>query len=371
MRLLRHWFILVCLLPLLVACRRTGPAATPSIGTPTPTPVYLPGAAPAGNHANAASTGCAHPLPADRKFPLPPWPDTNFCRHSVPYEEIHFGGVRKDGVPAVDRPIFQDIDQAQVWLADVEPFLALNVDNDARAYPLQLLVGHEIVNDVIAGRPVVVTYCPLGNAGLAFARTVNGQLLDFGVSGNRRHADLIMYDRQTESWRQQFTGEAIVGEMTSTFLPPLPTRIVSFADFKAQYPAGLVLFPDTGYERLYGETPYINYDSIINPRASFFAGEVDGRLPTKMRVMAVTIDEVAVAYPYSILAAERVINDTQAGADLVVFWKSGTASALYNKVIAESRDAGSAMVPRRIVVGRSLTFVATAAVFRDQETGST
>jgi len=128
-----------------------------------------------------------------------------------------------------------------------------------------------------------------------------------------------MYDRQTESWRQQFTGEAIVGEMTSTFLPPLPTRIVSFADFKAQYPAGLVLFPDTGYERLYGETPYINYDSIINPRASFFAGEVDGRLPTKMRVMAVTIDEVAVAYPYSILAAERVINDTQAGADLVVF----------------------------------------------------
>lgn len=85
--------------------------------------------------------------------------------------------MRKDGVPAVDRPIFQDIDQAQVWLADVEPFLALNVDNDARAYPLQLLVWHEIVNDVIAGRPVVVTYCPLGNAGLAFARTVNGQLL--------------------------------------------------------------------------------------------------------------------------------------------------------------------------------------------------
>lgn len=319
----------------------------------------------------STSAECDNPVPEDRQFPLPPWPDTDFCRHSVSYDEITFGGVHRDRIPAIDEPVFQSLEEANVWLADVEPVLALELDGDARAYPLQVLVWHEIVNDTVGGVPAVITYCPLCNSGLAFERRADGRILDFGVSGNLRRANLIMYDRQTESWWQQFTGEAIVGAMTGAQLRLLPVHLVSYGDFKARFPQGRVLFPDTGYERPYGETPYVTYDSPVNPRAGWLQGEPDPRLHPKMRVLALDIGDTAIAYPYETLREERVINDRQAGEAVVIFWKSGTTSALYKTVIAESRDVGSAAAYSRMVRGRMLTFVADGTQFRDLETGST
>lgn len=364
--LAKRFFLLLFLLLAAVACvDAAAPVAPATTAVPEPTSILTRIAL------DTAAQTCNGAVPPDRDFGLPPWPDTNFCRHSVPYEEIHSGGVGRDVIPAIDEPHFETIEEADVWLADVEPVLALALNEDARAYPLQVLVWHEIVNDVVDGRPVVVTYCPLCSSGLVFARVVAGEVLDFGTTGNLRNADLIMYDRQTESWWQQFTGEAIVGDMTGTQLTFLPSRIVSWADFKEAYGNGRVLSANTGYERDYGITPYVNYDALSSDRAGFFAGEPDERLPPKMRVMAVNVNDVAIAYPYGLLEEVKVVNDTRGGQALVVFWKEGTASPLYDEVIADSRDVGAAAVFSRSLNGQTLTFVPDGAHFRDEQTGST
>ncbi len=362
----RH-LILMGLLLLLAACRSLTNSSTPD-ETIEQLSVTATDQAP-----NSASVGCGNPVPEDRRFPLPPWPNTNFCLHSVPYEEIRYGGVPKDRIASIDKPVFQSVTEADLWLADEEPVIFLTLEGDARAYPLQVLVWHEIVNDIVASQPVAITYCPLCNSALVFERTLNNEVLEFGTSGNLRQADLIMFDRQTESWWQQFTGEAIVGTMTGQRLSLLPSSIISYGDFKAQFPDGKILFPDTGLEVIYGETPYISYDSLVNPGTKFLDGEPDGRLPPKMRVLALSSGDIAIAYPYSLLSEVGAINDVQNGQELVVFWKSGTKSALYKQVIAESKDVGSSAAFSRIVDGQELTFEATddGEGFTDIETGST
>ena len=336
-----------------------------------PTPTISPRAtATRSPFANEASKDCPNPIPEDRQFPLPPWPNTNFCLHNVSYDEISWGGQQRDRIPAINNPDLESISEAEMWLTDREPVLVLQLEDDIRAYPISILIWHEIVNDVVAEQPVVVTYCPLCNSGLAFERTVDGQLLDFGVSGNLRNADLIMYDRQTESWWQQFSGEGIVGEMTGKQLTRLPVSLVSFADFKTQFPNGRILSIFTGYDRRYSENPYINYDSLIQHHPKFFNGELDERLVSKMRVMTIRIRETAVAYPYDLLAEAGAINDQVEGENLVVFWKSGTNTPLYQKSIPDARDAGSAAIFSRDLNGQTLTFTANEDGFVDAETGS-
>jgi hypothetical protein len=342
---------------------QTAPTSPP-VATATPRPAIDD------NVLNELSRRCGDPLPADRQFAVRPWHRTDFCQHSVDYTEIHSGGVSRDRIPSIDQPIFEDTRTGSVWLADTEPVIAFQLGEDARAYPLQVLVWHEIVNDMVNDVPVVVTYCPLCDSALVFERTVDGQVLDFGTTGNLRNADLVMYDRQTESWWQQFTGEAIVGELTGRKLSLLAASVVSWGDFKQRFPAGKVLTADTGYERPYGETPYINYDSLVNPRAHFFAGELDKRLPPKMRVLAVRIGDVAMAYPFSKLSQAGAVNDVLAEQPLVVFWKAGTVSPLYRQTIAESKDVGSAAAFSRVLDGETLSFLPTDAGFQDRETGS-
>jgi hypothetical protein len=152
---------------------------------------------------------------------------TDFSKHSVPLSEIIPGGPPRDGIPPIDWPVFETVAQADAWLKPQEPLIHFAVGNDVRAYPLQILIWHEIVNDEVGGIPVMVTFCPLCNTAIAFDRRVAGRVLDFGTTGNLRHFDLIMWDRQTESWWQQMTGEAIVGELTGMRLTLLPATIVS------------------------------------------------------------------------------------------------------------------------------------------------
>ncbi len=155
--------------------------------------------------------------------------ETDFSRHSVPYSEISSGGVPRDGIPPLDDPKFITPEQADQWLGDAEPVISFEINGEARAYPLQILSWHEVVNDEVGGVPVVATLCPLCNSAIVFDRTLDGVVHDFGVSGNLRNSDLIMWDRQTESWWQQFTGEAIVGELTGKKLTFLPASIISWA----------------------------------------------------------------------------------------------------------------------------------------------
>jgi hypothetical protein len=174
----------------------------------------------------------------------------------VPYSEILSGGPPRDGIPAIDEPRFVTAEEADEWLEPQEPVIFLQIGDDARAYPIQVLMWHEIVNDTVGGVPVLVTFCPLCNTAIGFERTLDGRVLDFGTAGRLRNSNLIMYDRQTESWWQQATGGAIVGELTGRQLTFRPASIIAWADSKATHPGGEVLSRETGYGRDYGRNPY-------------------------------------------------------------------------------------------------------------------
>jgi hypothetical protein len=287
----------------------------------------------------------------------------------VPLGEFRGGGPGRDGIPPIDHPKFESVAQADAWLKPREPVVALEVSGDARAYPLQILIWHEIVNDWVGGLPVGVTFCPLCNTAIAFDRQLSSQTLDFGTTGNLRHSDLVMWDRQTESWWQQATGEAVVGELAGARLEMVPAQIISWAEFREQRPQGRVLSRDTGFRRDYGRNPYVGYDDI-SQSPFLFEGPTDGRLRPMERAVTVSLGGENVAYPFSALADRGVVADRVGGRSIVVFFEPGTASALDRGEIAASRDVGSAGVYAAQLEGRGLSFARDRSGFVDIETGS-
>ena len=269
--------------------------------------------------------------------------ETDFSRHSVPLEEFRSGGPGKDGIPAVDQPKFVAVDDAD-FLKDREPVIELVVEGDARAYPIHVLTWHEIVNDDVGDVPVAVTFCPLCNTAIAFDRRVDEQTLDFGTTGNLRNSDLVMYDRQTESWWQQFGGRALVGELTGAKLEHLPSRIVAWADFRSEHPGGKVLSRDTGFSRPYGKNPYYGYDSVDSSPLFLTRNADDERLPPKERVVFIERGDEAVAVPFSALREKKVVRVEVGGSELIVRWRPGVASPLDEAEIASGRDVGAAEV---------------------------
>jgi hypothetical protein len=178
----------------------------------------------------------------------------------------------------------------------------VQVDGDARAYPLQILTWHEIVNDTVGGLPLTVTFCPLCNTAIAFERTLDGRVLDFGTTGRLRFSNLLMYDRQTESWWQQAGGDAIAGELAGRTLTFYPATIVGWDEFKTAHPEGQVLSRETGFGRSYGRNPYIGYDDINSSPFLFRGPDTPDALPPMARVLTVDLNGAAVAYPYDVLA---------------------------------------------------------------------
>ncbi|MDQ3537937.1 MAG: DUF3179 domain-containing protein [Actinomycetota bacterium] len=289
---------------------------------------------------------------------------------SVPMEEIRSGGPPPDGIPPIDDPVFESVAEADKWLEPQDPVQVFELGGDARAYPLAILTFHEIVNDVVDGDPVVVTYCPLCNSGLVFERTVDGEVLDFGTSGRLWNSNLVMYDRSTRSLWSQFTGEAIVGERLGQQLERLPMQIVSWDAYRSGWPDGRVLSQETGHNRPYGQNPYTGYDSSGSP--FLFDGDTGGPLPQMERVVTTGGEEDAVAYPLTFLRDQRVVSDEIAGQPIVVLWTPGTASALDTEDIPDGRDVGATGVFRPVTDGEHLTFEPEGDDrFRDTETSST
>ena len=268
------------------------------------------------------------------------WPDTDFAKKSVEFSEIRSGGPPKDGIPPIDRPQF--VLQAEYRGAgESEPVIAFARGGDARAYPLRILIWHEIVNDVVGGIPVSVTYCPLCNSAIVFDRRLDGKVLDFGTTGKLRNSDLVMYDRQTESWWQQFTGEGIVGEMTGRRLRMLPARVESLSRFRARFPDGSVLVPNDPGMRPYGVNPYVGYDTSARPFL------YDGDLPEGIAPLAYVVRVGDEAWPLETLRAKgRIV-----AGDLVLSWSSGRNSALDRREIGKGRDVGNVVVLRRTPKG--------------------
>jgi hypothetical protein len=304
-------------------------------------------------------------------FGAPSQFETDFSKHSVPYSEILSGGPPKDGIPALKDPQFVSVSEADSWLKPVEPVILVQVEDDARAYPIQILIWHEIANDTVGGEPLVVTFCPLCNTAIAFKRTVNGQVLDFGTTGRLRYSNLIMYDRQTETWWQQATGEAIVGELLGTQLAFYPASMISWQDFKSLHPDGEVLSRETGYPRSYGSNPYLGYDDVNNPPFLYRGPDTPRQLPPVARVLTIDLNGEAVAYPYETLEKIGAANDTVGGEAVVVFWQAGTVSPLDRATTASGRDVGAAAAFSRTIDEQILTFAANNGTIKDNETGST
>ena len=263
------------------------------------------------------------------------WPRTDFETTSVEnWNEILSGGPPKDGIPAIDGPSFIPAAD-ELRIGDREPVITVEIDGETpRTYPVRYLTWHEIVNDEIGGIPVAVTFCPLCNSGMTFDRRVNGQVLSFGVSGKLRNSDMVMYDRETESWWQQATAEGIVGEMTGTELVQLPTWMESWAEFRARNPEGLVM-DQPGWPRRYGMNPYTNYDSSRRP--FLYSGELPPHdIPALARVVRVG-DR---AWPVERLRAEAPVSE----AGVTISWTAGQASALDSQDIGQGRDVGTIRV---------------------------
>lgn len=263
------------------------------------------------------------------------WKNTDFSKTIVPsWTEIMSGGPPKDGIPAISDPNFLSVAE-ETRLHGNEGVIAVEIDGEIpRAYPLRYLMWHEIVNDVVGDQPIAVTYCPLCNSAIVFDRMVNGEMRTFGVSGKLRNSDMVMYDRETESWWQQAQGLGIVGDHVGDELTVLPTWLESWEEFSTRNPDGAVM-GQPPWPRNYGLNPYAGYDRSRRP--FLYNGEEPPHgIPSLMRVVRVGER----AWPMQRLRDLGEV--TEAG--VTITWQSGQASALDKAKLEQGWDVGSIRV---------------------------
>lgn len=261
------------------------------------------------------------------------WPDTDFSVSSMNLRDIMSGGVPKDGIRAIDNPTFMPVaDEASI--AATEPVITVLLNGKARAYPLRYLTAHEIVNDLFEGTPIAVTFCPLCNSSVVFDARLNGQAVEFGTTGKLHNSDLVMYDRLTETWWQQYNGTGIVGELTGQKLAVIPSRLESLELFVKRFPDGEIMRAPTA--RAYGYNPYVNYDSSFRP--FLYRGDYEGKIPALARVVVVG----DIGYSLEYLAQIKKLETD----GLRISWQAGQNSALDHRVIAKGKDVGNIVVQR-------------------------
>jgi hypothetical protein len=285
-------------------------------------------------------------------------------------EEIVDGGQPPDGIPALDEPRFQRTGEVR-WVDDTEQVLVVEVGGEARAYPIQVLTLHEIVNDTVGGVPVAVTYCPLCASGIAFDRRVDDRVLSFGTSGMLYLSDLVMYDRQTESLWPQIEGKAVAGALTGTELTVLPASMISWEQWRSAHPDGWVLSRQTGFDLPYGTNPYYQYDDKAS-LPLILAGPVDTRIEWfKQPVVGIESGEDALAIDIEALRQDGVREVVVGGQDLTVWWLPGARSSLDGLAVGEGREVGTTAVFDPVVDGQRLTFRSEGGGIVDQQTSST
>ncbi|MBI4907247.1 MAG: DUF3179 domain-containing protein [Acidobacteria bacterium] len=306
-------------------------------------------------------------LPAHAQFAEGNW-KTDRSRKSIDLNELVRGGPPKDGIRSIDNPRFLPSNVID-WLAPKELVIAVHVDGKARAYPLQILMWHELVNDRAGENPILVSYCPLCNSAIVFDRRVAGATLEFGVSGMLRNSDMVMYDRQTDSLWQQITGEGIVGTHTGSTLRIIPSQMIPFDQFKESYPGGVVLTRETGFQRDYGRNPYRAYEFGNGPIMPVRSSRTTSLRP--MEKLVVLKDGKGYrAYPVSQLARRGVIEDKVDGRPLVLFYTPDGLSPVDAPTMAQSRSVGSIGVFSAENASGSIRFRREKGRIEDRETGS-
>lgn len=287
--------------------------------------------------------------------------------------EVISGGPPPDGIPPIDDPVFLSVAENLEILPANEPVVVLEINGDARAYPVRAMVWHEIVNDTVGGIPVSVTYCPLCNSAATYARTINGVETTFGTSGRLFASALVMYDRATETLWTHYNGLAVIGVLTGTELEEFSSPLMAWDQFRSIYPTGKVLdWTQTGYSRDYGRNPYTGYDDPENT-PFLFRGALDDRAAAMQRIVGIEyLDNSAAISIETVSGGEGQATAVSVGSeDLVVFWVAGQSSALDDSEVAGGRDVGSVSVFLPLVEGQELTFSYVDGSFVDSETGST
>ncbi|MEZ5262858.1 MAG: DUF3179 domain-containing protein [Acidimicrobiales bacterium] len=295
--------------------------------------------------------------------------DPGFGPTQISSDQLKRGGPDVDGIPSIDEPRFETIADVD-WLTDEEPVLVFELGGEARAYPLQIMLFHEIVNDTVADVPVAVTYCPLCNTAIALDRRHEGRILEFGVSGALLNSSMVMYDRQTFSLWAHFNGLGLVGVFAGDELTAYPVALASWEEFRTAHPDGIVLSRDTGFDKDYGRNLYPGYDDVNTPPFFFDEGAVDGRYAAKTRIIGLDLPNGPQAVTNQRLEADRVVPLQDGERRLVAWWQPGTTSALDARTVADGRDVGTTGVFEAAIDGQPLTFRAVEGGFEDVETGS-
>lgn len=297
--------------------------------------------------------------------------DPSFPAALVDVNRIRSGGPGPDGIPPIENPRFASIAETD-FLAECEAVVVLEIDGAARAYPIQIMTWHEIVNDAFGDVPVTVSYCPLCNSAVAYDRRFDDRVLDFGTSGLLFNSSLVMYDRQTESLWTHFDGKAVVGTLTGAELVQLPMQTLSFGDFTSSFPDGLVLTRDTGAQRNYGQNPYASYDIADGQGVAFlFDGDVPDTYTETTRVIGIDHNDTQIAVLHDLAFSNNVVPIDANGDPLVVFLQPGVASPLERSSVAGGRDVGASGVFRSTIDDEQLTFTWDGDAFIDDQTSST
>jgi hypothetical protein len=286
-------------------CLGRGPAAGGSGSTPTAsTPT--------------TETGRVGPPTSDTALPLPSSPASI-------REQAVSGGPPKDGIPSIDDPAFESADEAAGRFDPGDPVFGVARGGEARAYPQSILVSHEICNDVVAGEPVSVTYCPLTGTAMGFERGDT----TFGVSGRLVNNNLIMYDRATETWWPQVLATAVPGpwneDPDTRSLAEFRVVWTTWERWSSTHPDTTVLSQDTGFAKNYDRDPYGSY----NPRRGYYAPESspmfaslsdDDTLPPKAVVLGARTPEGAVAFGKDRLRDDRLVAGALAGTPVLAVY---------------------------------------------------
>ncbi|MEO1289123.1 MAG: DUF3179 domain-containing protein [Chloroflexota bacterium] len=295
---------------------------------------------------------------------------TDFRQHSAsfdPNQVISMPAGRDTMIQPIDVPLFAPVAIVERHFSAIDPVIVVDSYGVSRAYPLQILATHEIVNDQIADIPIAVTFCPLCNSAIVYRRETDGHILRMGVSGNFYGNNFLMYDDRTESWWHQLTGEALVGEYAGQFLEIVPSQVVAFATYSMRYPAGEVLVGDAQNTNIsYQLSTLIHYQRSRAPLLS--NGDYDERLQAMERVLATTIADVPIAYSFDTLQEMGVVNDVVEDYEMVVFWMPTPADP--NNIDPNLPDYGQASAFGRVVGGQTLTFRSDEGRIFDNETNS-
>lgn len=234
---------------------------------------------------------------------------------SIPRSEVLDGGPGKDGIPALVNPLFESVQNIN-YLLDSDLVIGVKNGNEVRAYPHAILDWHEIVNDNLGDVSVAVNYCPLTGTGLGWNRILNGSETTFGVSGLLYNTNLILYDRATDSNWSQILNESVNGQLLGEKADLIRVFETDWQTWKALYPNSRVLSINTGFSRVYGRSPYGDYNT--NNDRFLFPVPKDGRLPSKQRVHAILDGTDAKAYTFNNFSSSNIIRDSFKGKSYLV-----------------------------------------------------